>query len=67
MILDNFQGKPFNITLIQVYAQTADAKEAAVDQIYEDIQHLLEPTPKKKIFFHYRGLERKSRKSRDNP
>ena len=48
MILDNFQGKPFNITLIQVYAQTADAKEAVVDQIYEDIQHLLELTPKNK-------------------
>ena len=45
MILDNFQGKPFTITLIQVYAQTADAKEAAVDQIYEDIQCFLELTP----------------------
>ena len=66
MISVHFQGKPFNITLIQVYAQTADAKEAVVDQIYEDIQHLLELTPKKKkrCLFHYRGLECKIRKSR---
>ena len=48
MISVRFQGKPFNITLIQVYAQIADAKEAVVDQIYEDIQHLLELTPKNK-------------------
>ena len=48
-----FQGKPFNITLIQVYAPTTDAKEAEVDRFYEDLQELLElaPPPKKKIFF----------------
>ena len=39
-----FQGKPLNITVIQVYAATTDAKEAKVDQFYEDIQHLLELT-----------------------
>ena len=38
------QGKPLNITVIQVYAATTDAKEAKVDQFYEDIQHLLELT-----------------------
>ena len=51
MISVSFQRKPFNITLIQVYAQTADAKEAVVDQIYEDIQHLLELTPKEDVIF----------------
>ena len=46
-----FQGKPFNITLIQVYAPTTDAKEA--ERFYEDLQELLElaPPPQKKIFF----------------
>ena len=43
-----FQGKPLNITVIQVYPLTADVKEAEVDQFYEDLQHLLELTPKKK-------------------
>ena len=43
-----FQGKPFNITVIQVYASTTNAEEAQVEQFYEDLQELLEPTPKKK-------------------
>ena len=48
MILVLFQGKPFNITVIQIYAPTA--KEAEVDQFYEDLQDLLEVTPKKMSF-----------------
>ena len=59
MISVHFQGKPFNITVIQVYAPTSNAKEAEVEQFYEDLQNLLELKPKK------RGLERKSRKSRN--
>ena len=50
MISVCFQGKPFNITVIQVYASTTDAKEAEVDWFYEDLQHLLELTPKKMSF-----------------
>ena len=46
-----FQGKPFNITVIQVYAPTTNAKEAGVDQFYEDLQDLLELTPKKDVLF----------------
>ena len=45
-----FQGKPLNITVIQVYAPTTDAKEAEVDQFCEDLQDLLAPTPKKMSF-----------------
>ena len=48
MISVNFQGKPFNITVIQVYAPTSNAEEAEVEQFYEDLQDLLELTPKKK-------------------
>jgi len=48
---DSFLGKPFNITVIQVYAPTTDAKEAGVDWYYEDLQDLLELTPKKDAFF----------------
>ena len=48
MILVPFQGKPFNITVIQVYAPTANAKEAQVNQFYKDLEDLLELTPKKK-------------------
>ena len=44
----HFQGKPLNIRVIQVYAPTTSAKEAEVDQFYEDLQYLLEQTPKKK-------------------
>ena len=50
MISVHFQGKPFNITVIQVYAPTTNAKEAAVGQFYEDLQDLLELTPKKLSF-----------------
>ena len=50
MISVCFQGKPFNITLIQVYAPTTDAEEAEVDQFCEDLEDLLEPTPKKMFY-----------------
>ena len=65
MISVYFQSKPFNIPLIQVYAPTTNAKEAEVEQFYEDLQELLELTPKKACPFHHRGPECKSRKSRD--
>ena len=45
MILVHFQGKAFSITVIQIYASTTNAKEAEVDQFYEDLQDLLELTP----------------------
>ena len=48
MILVHFQGKPFNITVIQVYAPTRNTEEAEVEWFYEDLQDLLELTPKKK-------------------
>ena len=51
MISARFQGKPFNITVIQVYALTSTAEEAEVEQIYEDLQDLLELTPKKDVLF----------------
>ena len=51
MISVRFQGKPFNITVIQVYALTSNAKEAEVEQFYEDLQDLLELTPKKDVLF----------------
>ena len=65
MISVHFQGKPFNITVIQAYASTSNAEEAEVECLYEDRQDLLELTPKKRCLFHYRGLECKSRKSRN--
>jgi len=52
MISVHFQGKPFNITLIQVYAPTSNAEEAEVEGFYEDIQDLLELTPKKDVLFN---------------
>ena len=63
----HFQGKPFNTRVIQVYAATSNAEEAEaeVEQFYKDLQDLLELTPKKRCSFHHRGLECKSRKSRD--
>ena len=64
MISVPYQGKPFNITVIQVYAPTSNAEEAEVEWFYEDIQDLLELTPQKRCPFHYRGLECKSRKLR---
>ena len=51
MISVRFQGKPFNITVIQVYAWTSNAEEADVEQFYEDLQDLLELTPKKDVLF----------------
>ena len=53
----HFQGKLFNFRVIQVYAPTSNAEEAEVEQFYEDLQNLLELTPKKRCPFHYRGLE----------
>ena len=47
----HFQGKPFNITVIQVYAQTSNAEEAEVEQFYEDLQDLLELTTTKDVLF----------------
>ena len=52
MISVRFQGKPFNITVIQVYALTSNAEETEVEQFYEDLQDLLELTPKKRCPFH---------------
>ena len=51
MISVHFQGKPFNIRLIQVYAPTSNAEEAEVERFYEDLQDLLQLTPKKDILF----------------
>ena len=49
MISVNFQGKPFNITVIQVYALTSNAEKAEVERFYEDLQDLLELTPQKDV------------------
>ena len=51
MISVHFQGKPFNITVIQVYAPTSNAEEAEVEWFYEDLHDLLELTLKKDVFF----------------
>ena len=51
MISVRFQGKPFNITVIQVYAPTSNAEEAELEWFYEDLQDLLELTPKKDVLF----------------
>ena len=60
-----FQGKSFNITVIQVHAPTSNTEEDEVEWFYEDLQDLLELTPPKRCPFHYRGLECKSRTSTD--
>ena len=65
MISVRLQGKPFKITVIQDYAPTSNAEEAEVEWVYEDLQDLLELTLKKRCPFHYRGLECKSRTSRN--
>ena len=65
MISVHFQGKPFSITAIQVYAPTSNTEEAEVEQFYENLKDLLELTPPKRCPFHCRGLECKSRKSRN--
>ena len=64
MISVHFQGKPLNITVIQVYAPTSNAKEAEVEQFYEDLKPS-RTNNQKRCPFHYRGLECKSRKSRN--
>ena len=51
MISVHFQGKPFNITVIQAYAPTGNAEEAEVERFYEDLQDLIELTPKKDVLF----------------
>ena len=51
MISVHFQGKPFNITVIQVYAPTSNTEEAEVERFYEDLQDLLELIPKKDVLF----------------
>ena len=51
MISVRFQGKPFNITVIQVYAWTSNAEEAEVERFYEDLQDFLELTPPKDVLF----------------
>ena len=51
MISVYFQGKPFNTTVIQVFAPTSNAEEAEVERFYEDLQELLELTPKKDVLF----------------
>ena len=51
MISVHFQGKPFNITVIQDYAPTSNTEEAEAERFYEDLQNLLELTPKKDVLF----------------
>ena len=51
MISVCFQGKPFSITVIQVYGSTSNAKEAEAEQFYDDLQDLLEVTPQKDVLF----------------
>ena len=51
MISVHFQGKPFNISVIQIYSLTSNAEEAEVEQFYEDLQDVLELTPKKDVLF----------------
>ena len=65
MISVHLQGKPFSITVIQVYAPTSNAEKAEVERFYEDLQDLLELTPQKRCPFHDRGLECKSQTSRN--
>ena len=65
MISVHLQGKPFNITVIQVHTPISNAEEAEVEWFYEDLQDLLELTPQKRYPFHYRGLGCKSRKPRN--
>ena len=58
MISVHFQGKQFNITVIQVYAPTTDAEETEEDQFYENLQDLLELTPKKCPFITGTGMQK---------
>ena len=59
MISVHLQGKPFNIRVIQVYAPTSNTEEAEVEQFYEDLQGLLELTPKKDVLFIIRDWNAK--------
>ena len=59
MISIRFQGKPFNITVIQVYTLASNAKEAEVEWFYEDLQDILELTPPKRCTLHYRDWKSK--------
>ena len=59
MISVHFQGKPFNITVIQVYAPTSNAEEAEVEWFYENLQYLLELTPQKDVLFIIRDWMQK--------
>ena len=59
MISVHFQGKPFSITVIQIYAPTSNAEEAEVERFYEDLQDLLELTPKKLVLFIIGGWNAK--------
>ena len=61
----HFQGKPFNITVIQVYATTSNAEEAEVELFNENLQDLLELTPKKDVLFIIGDWNAKVRKSRN--
>ena len=59
MISVRFQGKPFNITVVQVYAPTSNAEKTEVERFYEDLQDLLELTPKKDVLFIIGNLNAK--------
>ena len=59
MISVRFQGKPINVTVIQIYAPTGNAKEAEIEWFYEDLQDLLETTPKKHVLFIIRDWNAK--------
>ena len=65
MISVCFQGKLFNITIIQIYAPAGNAEEAEVEQFYEDLQDILELTLKRDVLFIIGDWNAKSRKSRD--
>ena len=65
MISVRFEGKSFNITVIQVYVPNTNAEEAEIERFYEHLQDLLELTPPKRYPFHYMGMKCKSTKSRD--
>ena len=65
MISVPLQGKPFNITVIQVYAPTSNAEEAEVEQFYEELQDLLELTPKKDVLFIIGDWNAKAGSQRD--
>ena len=59
MLSVHFQGKPFNITVIQVYARTSNAEEVEVERFYVDIQDVLDLTPKREVVFFLEDLNAK--------